>query len=117
MCICSSLNHLQVTGIQHQENPSQSTEQHIPSDIPEHSDNPFLNRNLTKGILGFLYENKADGITLVYSSLEAKTFCKLMSISPLKPKLVELSKLQMLIIYVSHLNFVLLYSYYHDIYK
>ena len=56
----------------------------IPQDIPEHCDNPLLNRNLKNGALGFRYENKKDGMTVVYSSAEAKTFCMLMRISPLK---------------------------------
>ena len=56
----------------------------IPSTIPEHVDNPFLDRNLKTGILGFTYENRNQGLTIVYSSVEAKTFCKIMKIVPVR---------------------------------
>ena len=56
----------------------------IPSYVPEHVDNPILDRNLKTGVLGFRYENKSDGMIIVYTSPEAKTFCKLMKIHPLK---------------------------------
>ena len=61
-----------------------SSKHYIPDDIPEHCDNPFLNRDVVKGILGFRYENKVDGQIVVYTSLEAKTYCKLMKTTPLK---------------------------------
>ena len=51
-------------------------------ELPEHFDNPFINKHLVKGILGFYYENKNGG-HLIYRSPEAKTFCYLMSIKPL----------------------------------
>ena len=60
------------------------TTQFIPKDIPEHVDNPFLNRDLRTGILGFRYETKSQGMSLVYSSLEAKSFCIIMKIHPLR---------------------------------
>ena len=51
--------------------------------IPEHVDNLMLNRNVHNGVLGFRYENK-DSIIVVYSSVEAKTFCMIMQLTPLK---------------------------------
>ena len=63
---------------------SMDSSQEVPHDLPEHSDNPFINRNLVNGILGYRYENKTDGMTIIYTSLEAKTFCKLMQIHPIK---------------------------------
>ena len=51
-------------------------------DLPEHVDNPYLNRNVQKGILGFRYEMKSS-MLVVYSSVEAKTFCTLMRLGPL----------------------------------
>ena len=51
--------------------------------LPEHVDNIYLDRDLRRGILGFLYETKNEQI-IVYSSLEAKTFCLLMRINPVK---------------------------------
>ena len=56
----------------------------VPSDLPEHSDNPFINRDLRSGILGFRYENKSDGMFIVYTSIQSKTYCKMMKIAPLK---------------------------------
>ena len=63
---------------------SNNSSDSIPKDIQEHSERPFLNTNLKSGILGFRYENKTDGLTVIYSSVEAKTLCILMKISPLK---------------------------------
>ena len=51
--------------------------------LPEHVDNPHLNRNVQNGILGFRYENRKCTI-IVYSSVEARTFCILMKIKPLR---------------------------------
>ena len=51
-------------------------------EIPEHVDNPFLNRHVQRGVLGFRYETKNDTV-IVYSSIEAKTFCILMNLSPM----------------------------------
>ena len=53
------------------------------SEIPEHVDNGLLNRNVHKGILGFRYETK-DTSFVVYTSVEAKTFCYIMQLKPLK---------------------------------
>ena len=50
--------------------------------LPEHDDNPFINRDLRYGILGFVYENK-DQVIVVYTSLAAKTFCQMMRIKPI----------------------------------
>ena len=49
-------------------------------DLPKHVNNAFLNRNVQKDILGFRYETKTDK-WIVYSSVEAKTFCMIMQIS------------------------------------
>ena len=51
-------------------------------ELPEHFDNAFLNRNVQSGILGFYYETKNTSF-LVYSSIEAKTFCILMKLKPI----------------------------------
>ena len=51
--------------------------------LPEHVDDPFLNRDVVKGILGFYYETKSDSL-IVYSTPESKTFALLMKIKPLK---------------------------------
>ena len=53
------------------------------ANLPEHIDNPTLNRDLRNGVLGFRYENKKD-VLIVYISLEAKTFCILMKIKPMR---------------------------------
>ena len=49
--------------------------------LPEIDENPFVNRNIKTGILGFRCETK-DGIIVLYTSAEAKTFCLLMKIKP-----------------------------------
>ena len=49
--------------------------------LPEHSENPFLNTDLRRGILGFVYET-ATHFIVVFSSLAAKTYCKMMGIKP-----------------------------------
>ena len=60
-----------------------SEETHQPTpDLPEHVDNAYINRNVQTGILGFCYETK-DSSFIVYSSIEAKTFCILMKLKPL----------------------------------
>ena len=51
--------------------------------LPEHVDDPYLNRNVRTGILGFRYETKNSSI-VVYSSVEAKTFCMLMRLELLR---------------------------------
>ena len=51
-------------------------------DLKEHVDNIYVNRNVQTGILGFYYETK-DNSFIVYSSIEAKTFCILMKLKPL----------------------------------
>ena len=51
-------------------------------DLPEHVDNLILNRNVHNGTLGFRYKNK-DATVIVYSSIEARTFCLIMHLSPL----------------------------------
>ena len=66
------------------DNSGSTSEENIPQNLPEHSDNPFTNTNLSNGILGFRYENKVDGLLVVYTSIEAKTLCKLMKLTPLK---------------------------------
>ena len=67
----------------YQDGNDSSSEICIPTCIPEHSDSINFNRDLRYGILGFRYENK-DGLTVVYSSPEAKTVCILMKFTPLK---------------------------------
>ena len=52
-------------------------------DLPEHADNAFLNRNVQTGILGFRYETK-NWTFIVYSSIESKTFCLIMKLTPMK---------------------------------
>ena len=59
------------------------TEQSNTYDVPEHVDNPYMNRHVQYGILGFRYETKNETF-IVYSSVEAKTFCILMSLSPMQ---------------------------------
>ena len=54
----------------------------ITRELPEHNDDPSLNRNVQYRVLGFRYENKNETI-MVYSSVEAKTFCMLMRLSPI----------------------------------
>ena len=51
--------------------------------LPEHVDDPFLNRHVQYSILGFRYETK-DTKMIVYSSVECKTFCMIMQLSPMK---------------------------------
>ena len=51
--------------------------------LPSHVDNPLLNINLKTGVLGFRYETKTESFT-VYSNVEAKTFCLLMGIEPVR---------------------------------
>ena len=51
--------------------------------LPEHVDNAFLDTNIRNGILGFRYETK-DGMFVVYSSVEKKTFCMIMQLTPLR---------------------------------
>ena len=51
--------------------------------LPEHVDDPFLNRNVQHGILGFRYKTK-NSTFVVYSSIEAKTFCLIMKLTPMK---------------------------------
>ena len=62
-------------------NSDEENDHHV--ELPKHVDDPFLNRNVKRGTLGFRYETKNE-MLLVYSSLEAKTFCILMSLSPLR---------------------------------
>ena len=50
--------------------------------LPEHVDNLLLNRNVHKGLLGFRYETK-DTKIIVYTSIEAKTFCMIMDLKPI----------------------------------
>ena len=52
-------------------------------DVPEHVDNPFINRNIQRGILGFRYETKNCNF-VVYSSIEAKTFCMIMGLEVIR---------------------------------
>ena len=51
--------------------------------LPEHVDDPYLDRNIQNGVLGFRYETK-QSLIIVYSSIEAKTFCMLMRLDPLR---------------------------------
>ena len=51
--------------------------------VPEHADSPFVNKTLPRGVLGFSYETKTSSF-FVYSSIEAKTFCYLMRLTPFK---------------------------------
>ena len=55
---------------------------HLPSNLPNHWDNPYLNTTLPNGILGFFYENKDSTVT-VHTSVESRTFCILMKIEPI----------------------------------
>ena len=50
-------------------------------ELPEHNDDPFLNRNVQYGILGFRYETQ-NSVLIVYTSIQAKTFCMIMHLSP-----------------------------------
>ena len=60
-----------------------SEETNLPApDLPEHVDNAYLNRNVQTGILGFRYETKNSNF-IIYSSVEAKTFCILRNLKPL----------------------------------
>ena len=59
-----------------------NTDFNVP-ELPEHVDNVYLNRDLRRGILGFRYENKQCSLT-VYSSIEAKTFCWIMGLEPIR---------------------------------
>ena len=54
-----------------------------PIDLPEHADNPVLNTQINGGILGFRYEIK-DSSFVVYSTIETKTFCYIMKLTPVK---------------------------------
>ena len=51
-------------------------------ELPEHVDNLLLNRDVHRGILGFRYETK-DTEIIVYTSIEAKTFCMIMQLKPI----------------------------------
>ena len=83
MCFyCTSVKRPQVHNV-HNSNGEINTEPQSNLDIPKHVDNPMLNRNLQSGVLGFRYETKKETI-VVYSSLKAKTFCILMSLSPMR---------------------------------
>ena len=61
----------------------QEPNQNFGVDLPEHADNALLNTNVQTGILGFRYETKNSSL-LVYSSIETKTFCYIMQLTPLK---------------------------------
>ena len=51
--------------------------------VPEHVDNPLLDRNVKNGILGFRYETQNSTI-VVYSSIECKTFCYIVQLTTKK---------------------------------
>ena len=53
------------------------------NDYPEHVDNALLNGHIRKGVLGFRYENKTC-MFIVYTSVEAKTFCMIMHLKLIK---------------------------------
>ena len=82
MCCLSSEQKVYKLHESEGKDPSDEAQSQIP-ELPEHVDNPFINRDLQKGILGFRYETKNAEFT-VYSSSAAKTFCTLMKISPIK---------------------------------
>ena len=79
MCYCcKNVEKHSVKSIQNSE------ETNLPApDLPEHVDNAYLNRNVQTGILGFRYETKNSNF-IIYSSVEAKTFCILMNLKPLR---------------------------------
>ena len=58
-------------------------ENNLEVELPEHVDNLLLNRNVHNGVLGFRYENK-NYTVISYTSIEAKTFCMIMQITPIK---------------------------------
>ena len=78
MCYCcKNVEKHSVKSIQNSE------ETNLPApDLPEHVDNAYLNRNVQTGILGFRYETKNSNF-IIYSSVEAMTFCILMNLKPL----------------------------------
>ena len=47
----------------------------IPEDLPEHIDNPTLNKDLETGILALIYETR-DEVTIVWTSDEAYDYIK-----------------------------------------
>ena len=51
--------------------------------FPHHVDNPLLKTDLKTGILGFYYETKKC-LFLVYLTVECKTFCYIMKLTPMK---------------------------------
>ena len=85
MCFGSPKNDENDVSSVYDRNGEMSNEEHnhTPIDLVEHNDNPFLNRHVQYGILGFRYETKNESI-LVYSSVEAKTFCMIMRLGPMK---------------------------------
>ena len=56
-------------------NDDKTTELIIPEEIPEHNDNPNLNRDLESGILAFIYESR-DEVMIVWTSDEAYDYIK-----------------------------------------
>ena len=77
MCYCcKNVENHSVKLIQNSEETNEPA-----SDLPEHVENAFVNRNVQSGILGFVYETKETSF-IVYSSIEAKTFCILMKLKP-----------------------------------
>ena len=88
-CSCKKEKHTKVYKVHN--SGGQLEETNILDNLPEHVDNPYLNRHVQHGVLGFRYENKNYSVT-VYSSVEAKTFCYIMKLSPLRlPKLLVIS--------------------------
>ena len=82
MCYSSKSVRKQTVKSVHNSNGEITQESNGATDLPEHFDNAFLNRHVQTGILGFYYETKSTSF-LVYSSLEAKTFCMLMKLKPI----------------------------------
>ena len=85
MCMFSKTVKTEVSSVynSHGEIETEVQTNNIPVDLPEHVDWPFLNRDVPRGVLGFRYETKTN-MLIVYSSVETKTFCMIMHLSPMR---------------------------------
>ena len=84
MCFCKEQSKRKVHCV-YSSNGEVDSQELVEFHVPEHIDYHGLNRDLKTGILSFRYENQNEQI-VVYSSPEAKTFCILMGITPLRCK-------------------------------
>ena len=80
-CFANKAKNKKVYKVHYQDEELEQTD--IVENLPEHVDNPYLNRSIPHGVLGFRYENK-NATIIVYSSVETKTFYYIMQLKPLR---------------------------------